>query len=135
MAEKLLDGAEISPVFQQMRGERMAENMGRDLKSCADCVHIFVECAADSPVGKAFPELIQEERGALAMTCIGCKDWPSAFQVFLYRVNRLPAKQGETLLAALPFANPKFRLVQVDVTDIEFDCFPGPDSAGIEELQ
>lgn len=66
MAQKFLDAADVSPPVQQVRGEAMAERMGRSAPIQAGGAQVFFQHPSDAAGGQAPAKAVDEDRRSRA---------------------------------------------------------------------
>ena len=130
MAEHLLDAAEIGAALEQVRRERVAQQMRVDARRLE--AGLLGQAAQDQERARAGQRAalgVQEELRAVAAV----QERAAAAQVAAQRVGRAPAERDDALLAALADRADE-ALVEVDAAPLEADRLADAQARAVEEL-
>src|SRR5579871_5104361 len=101
VSKKLLHGAQVGAVVQEVGGERVAQGVRRGLQAFRGGTEVLVEGAANAAVGEATTELIQKD-GRIGRALVFGGEFRAAVpQVGAHRLHGGAAHQGNALLIAL----------------------------------
>ena len=130
MTEHLLDGAEIGAAFEQMRGERVAQEVRmHPARLEAGAVCKLAEDQEGTGAGERTPAGIQEELGPIAAIEV----WPAEGEVAAHGLGSRAAQRNEALLAALP-EHADDAVLEGDAVLLETHGLGDPEAGAVEEL-
>ena len=132
MAQQLLDGTEVGPCVQQVRGEGVAQGVGRNFSGDGGSLQRLVEKAPHAAhVQPGAPEV--EKDRLLAHARARLQSAPAA-QVLPHGLYCLGAHRHHALLPSFP-PDPHHPLAQIQVIEIQRREFGDAHPGGVEQLQ
>ena len=132
MAQEFLHVAQRGAVLEQVRGEAVAQRVGRDFRVNAGLFGGGFEDVPDPLAGQALAAVVDVERGFAFL--VGDHFGPRAADVFAQVGQGFGIHIYDALLGALaPGADEA--LFKVDVLHVEGNQLADPDAGGVEQFQ
>src|SRR6266508_1025717 len=136
MAEKLLDGAQVRSRLEQMRGERVPQSVGRDLRGESGGAQTALQQPRHRPRRQpAAPRVDEERLTDLELSSAALPPPPRTLgKVRRERLTGLLAERRDPLLVPLS-DDPREPRCEVDVFEVETGRFGDPQTGRVEELE
>ncbi len=131
MAEHLLHGAQVGPVFQKVRGKGMAQRVRRDLLGDARLAGVLLDDLPE-PLPREAPAVVVDEQGLFPLAAQQHR--PGPLDVPARGVDGDPAEGDDPLLRSLAHAL-EVGHVQIDVVQVQRHQLRHAQTRRVQQLQ
>ena len=134
VSEELLDGPQVGAAVEEMRGERMPENVRAPLFQFGDRRDIFFHDEVDP--FRVHPPAVrgEEDGGAILFRRRPAEQRIPPRAIGDERLFRLAAERYDTVFSPFP-QDFECIMLEIDISEIELDEFAEADAASVEQFQ